>query len=115
MTQEVFLTAVRKAISQDLSVADLFGVTEQLKAAGENGLALQLYDIWIGQNASNPLLHAVRFNYGVALSDDGKLERARDVFLDAIRTNPEFIPPYINIGTLYERLGQLDQSIAQWT
>ncbi|RTL63220.1 MAG: glycosyl transferase [Hyphomicrobiales bacterium] len=115
MTQELFLTAVKKAISQDLSVADLFGVTEQLKAAGENALALQLYDIWIGQNAANPLLHAVRFNYGVALSDDGKLERARDVFLEAIKTNPEFIPPYINIGTLYERLGQLDQSIAHWT
>ena len=115
MTQDLFLTSVKKALAQDLSVADLFGATEQLKAAGEIDLALQLYDIWVGQNGSNPLLHAVRFNYGVALSDAGKLERARDMFLEAIRTNPEFIPPYINIGTLYERLGQLDQSIAQWT
>lgn len=115
MSQEIFLDAARKALAQDLSVIDLFGTAEKLKASGQNGLALQLYELWIGQNAANPLIHAVRFNYGVALSDENKLERARDMFLEAIKTNPEFIPPYINIGTVYEKLGQLDQSIAQWT
>jgi len=115
MSQELFLDAARKALAQDLTVIDLFGVAEKLKAAGQNGLALQLYELWIGQNPTNPLLHAVRFNFGVALSDEGKIERARDIFLEAIKTNPEFIPPYINVGTLYEKLGQLDQSIAQWT
>ncbi len=115
MSQELFLEAAKKALAQDLSVIDLFGTTEKLKESGQNSLALQLYDLWISQNAANPLIHAVRFNYGVALSDEGRLERARDVFLDAIKSNPEFIPPYINIGTVYEKLGQLDQSIAQWT
>lgn len=115
MSQEIFLDAARKALAQDLSVIDLFGTTEKLKATGENGLALQLYELWIGQNAGNPLIHAVRFNFGVALSDENKLERARDMFLESIKTNPEFIPPYINLGTVYEKLGQLDQSIAQWT
>lgn len=115
MSQELFLEAAKKALSQEMSVIDLFGMAEKLKASGGNSLALQLYDLWISQNGSNPLIHAVRFNYGVALSDEGRLERARDVFLEAIKSNPEFIPPYINIGTLYEKLGQLDQSIAQWT
>lgn len=115
MNGDLFVTAVKKALAQDLSVVDLFGAVEQLKAAGEHALPLQLYDIWISQNQANPLLHAVRFNYGVALSDEGKLEQARDVLLAAIKTNPEFIPPYINIGTIYERLGALDQSIAYWT
>lgn len=115
MNSDLFLQAVKRALAQDLSVVELFGTTEKLKAEGEPALALQLYDIWIGQNQANPLLHAVRFNYGVALSDDGKLERARDLFAEAIKSNPEFIPPYINIGTIFEKLGALDQSIAHWT
>ena len=79
MNSDYFLQAVKKALAQDLSVIELFGTVEQMKASGDAALSLQLYDIWISQNQSNPLLHAVRFNYGVALSDEGKLERARDV------------------------------------
>ncbi len=38
MTQELFLTAVKRAISQDLSVADLFGVTEMTARRWRKGL-----------------------------------------------------------------------------
>ncbi len=49
MSQELFLDAARKALAQDLSVIDLFGTAEKLKASGHNSLALQLYELWVGR------------------------------------------------------------------
>jgi predicted O-linked N-acetylglucosamine transferase (SPINDLY family) len=115
MIGDLFADAVRRSVAQDLSVADLLAAADQLSRAGEQALLLQLYSIWIKYNASSPLLHAVYFNYGVALTDAKSLEEAKAAFLEAIRINPGFAPPYINLGSVCERLGALDQAVAHWT
>jgi predicted O-linked N-acetylglucosamine transferase (SPINDLY family) len=115
MIADLFSTAVKRSIAQDYSVSDLLTAAERLYGAGETRLLLELYGIWIRHNGANPLLHAIYFNYGVALTDAKDLNAAKDAFAEAIKINPNFPPPYINLGGVLERLGTLDQAINQWT
>jgi predicted O-linked N-acetylglucosamine transferase (SPINDLY family) len=114
MVAALFGDAVRKVIAGELNLVALLGVTERLKAAGESQLAAELYKIWIGHNASDPLLHAVYFNYGITLTDIGDWAGARTVLEEAIRLNPDFYPPYINLGTVLERFGATEKAVNQW-
>jgi predicted O-linked N-acetylglucosamine transferase (SPINDLY family) len=114
MVGDLLASSIKRAIAQDLSVAELFGAVERLNASGEAVLARELYNVWIRHNGEHPLLHAVCFNYGVALSDANDLEGAKAAFSEAIRINPSFVPPYINLGTVYERLGAPDQAVSHW-
>ena len=74
-----------------------------------------LYAVWIQFNHDDPLLHAVLFNYAVTLSDAGKLQTARECLERALSLQPDFMPAYINLGRVLERLGYVGQAIAQWT
>jgi predicted O-linked N-acetylglucosamine transferase (SPINDLY family) len=105
---------MRRAIAHEMTALELIGAAEALAGQGEPALQQQLYKVWIEHNPDAPLLHAVNFNYGVTLSGAGDLPRARDAFAEAIRINPDFLPPYINLGTLLERNGHVDQAAQQW-
>jgi predicted O-linked N-acetylglucosamine transferase (SPINDLY family) len=109
-----FADCVRRAVAKDLSVVELISAADMMADCGEIALVKQLYKLWIEHNAEHPLLHAVNFNYGVVLSGSGDPAGARDAFLEAIRINPDFLPPYINLGTLLERAGHLDQAVTSW-
>jgi len=115
MTSELFVTAIKRAIAHDMETGELISTVEHLVRAGEMKLGLELYGIWIRHNPQDPLLYAICFNHGVALTDAQDLEGAKAAFNKAIEANPAFPPPYINLGSVHERLGQLDQAIAQWT
>ncbi len=43
---------------------------------------------------------------GVVYEAMGKTDRARDAYLSAIARNPDYLPPYTNLGFLYESLGR---------
>jgi predicted O-linked N-acetylglucosamine transferase (SPINDLY family) len=115
MTTDVLTTAVMQAMARNLSVPDLIKTTEMLKQSGQAGSVETLYGTWIQHNQDNPLLYAVLFNYSVALSDSGKLNQARECLERAISLNPEFMQSYINLGRVYERLGNLSLAVIQWS
>lgn len=89
-------------------------VAERIRGAGEKGLAAELYRVWIVHNQANPLVYAANFNYGIFLTAVDDLKGARDAYLEVIKANPEFFSAYINLGTVYERLGAADQAALQW-
>ena len=96
------------------SVAKLFGTAQNLAAAGQPGLALALYGDFVARYPDEPLLHAVHFNCGVVFSQAGDLDGAVRSFHEAIRLRPDFLPPHINLGSVYERLGVTEPALAHW-
>lgn len=102
-------------MAEELSVPDLIRSVELLRQSGQTQAAAALYSTWIAHNPENPLLYAVLFNYAVALSDAEQLEAARQSLERAVTLNPDFMPAYINLGRVYERLGNVGLALAQWS
>jgi predicted O-linked N-acetylglucosamine transferase (SPINDLY family) len=111
---ELFSQALERATTRKLSAVDLLSVVDQLKAAGESELIPLLYQKWIEYNPDESLLYAIYFNYGVVLSNAKNLAGAKAALTEAIRINPDFLPPYINMGFILERLGATKDAIVQW-
>jgi predicted O-linked N-acetylglucosamine transferase (SPINDLY family) len=104
-----------RAKAQTLTAMDLANAVQAVRAAlGANGVKL-LYDTWLEHNPDDPLIYAVLFNYGVALTDFGDMNGAKTQFDRAIALKPDFLPPYINLGRLYERLGLADVAVRYWS
>jgi predicted O-linked N-acetylglucosamine transferase (SPINDLY family) len=99
---------------QQLSIVDLFSEAQRLEHSHEPQKAADLYKLWIARNASNQLLHAVYFNYGVALSKLGDHAGTINVLRECIRLKPDFYPAYINLGRALEDSGQLGTAVAEW-
>lgn len=115
MAIEIHSTAVIQAMARSLSVSDLIRMVDTLKQSGQAQSADTLYATWIQHNAEHPLLYAVLFNHSVFLSDAGRLEPAKAHLERAIALKPDFMPAYINLGRVYERLGQIGPAILQWS
>lgn len=104
-----------RAVRRALPVADLIRTAEALKAAARPESAQALYATWVRFNTDNPLCYAVLFNYAVLLGEDGNAEAARQTLEQAIAANPDFLPPYINLGRLQEASGQAGEAVATWS
>src|SRR3954451_3381191 len=102
-------------MAQELSVPDLIRAVELLKQGGQLQAASALYATWVEHNPEHPLAYAVLFNYAVALSDADRLEAARACLERAIELNPEFMPAYINLGRIHERMANVGAALAQWS
>lgn len=109
-----FLNILGRARNQQLSLAELFQMTEGLTAAGATAQAGELYKIWIAFNDSNPLLHLAYFNYAVALSKAGDAAGALQALRAALRINPQFGQAHINLGRTLEDCGLTGQAVQQW-
>jgi predicted O-linked N-acetylglucosamine transferase (SPINDLY family) len=96
------------------SVAELFGTANNLASSGQAPQAAALYCDWLARNPADPLGHAVYFNYGVVLSGLEDLAGAAAAFGEAIRRNATFLPPFINLGVVYERLGATEPALSHW-
>jgi predicted O-linked N-acetylglucosamine transferase (SPINDLY family) len=114
MSSELFAETVRRIVSRDFKVEDLFSVVDELTRAGDKALAVELYGMWLRHNAEDPLACAVQFNLGTILLDSKNWDAAKAAFEEAIKANPAFIPPYINLGNVSERLGRLEEAIGHW-
>src|SRR5450755_1623206 len=106
---------MNRPMAQELTVPDLIRAVEVLKQNGQAQAVSTLYSAWIEHNPSHPLLYAVLFNYAVALSDAEQLEAARQCLEQAIQLNADFIPAYINLGRVHERLGSVNAALAEWS
>lgn len=112
---DALAAAMIPSMAQSLDVPDLIRAVEVLKENGQNQAVLPLYAAWIAAHPTHPLLYAVLFNYAVTLSDSGQLEASRQALEQAIAQNPEFMPAYINIGRVYERLGNVGLALTHWS
>ena len=115
MATDVLTPALIQSMARNFSVADLIRTAETLKRSGQASSIDNLYATWIQHNQDNPLLYAVLFNYSVVLSESGKLNEAREYLERAIVINSDFMPAYINLGRIYERLGNGSLAVVQWS
>lgn len=104
----------RFGILQRWTITELFDHTERLQVGGDAASASAAYKGWIARNADHQLLHAVYFNYGVALAKSGDRMGAINATRECIRIKPDFQPPYINLGRLLEDAGESRAAVAQW-
>jgi tetratricopeptide (TPR) repeat protein len=77
----------------------------------KNDLALAQYDVVFRQQ---PALHSIRFDYGNLLADMGQDEAAVENYKIYIANYPDDARAYQNIGIVYKRLNQLDNTIANY-
>lgn len=97
-----------------MSIAELVESAQALMAAGRADDAAALYAYWAAQQPDDPALHAVHFNRGVLLAAAGDLPGAAEAFSAAIRREPGFLPPYINLGAVLERMGAAAAAFTHW-
>ena len=114
MIADLLASALQRSHERTLTVMDLLNVAGQLQAANEMAAVATLYSTWIEHNGDNPILYAVYFNHAVVLSNMNNLEGAKHALTEAIRINPDFYPPYINLGHVMERMGVNGDAVTQW-
>ncbi len=115
MATDILSPALIASMVGHLSVSDLIRTTETFKQSGQLASIEAAYAAWVAANPNDPLLYAVLFNYSIALTDTGKLETAKECLERAIALNADFMPAYINLGRILERLGKIGLAIIQWS
>ena len=115
MGNDSYSDAMSRAEERNLSVSELIQTVEALKSTGAAAQVMALYKTWVEHNLDNPLLYAVLFNYGVTLTETGDLAAARECLERAISLNADFMPAYINLGRVLERLGANGPAVLQWS
>lgn len=78
---------------------------------GKNDASLAQYDVVFRQQ---PALHSIRFDYGNLLADMDKNEAAIENYKIYIKNYPDDARAYQNIGVVYKRLGNIDDTIANY-
>jgi len=92
----------------------VIGTTEALAVAGDRQLAASIYREWLDHNPNDPLCYVVNFNLSVMLSALADRQGARIALLEAIRLKPDFLPAYINLGTVLEGQGDRIGAVMTW-
>ncbi|UGQ46607.1 O-linked N-acetylglucosamine transferase family protein [Massilia endophytica] len=106
-------SAMAQATAGQLSIIDLFSTAQELTAAGQSGMAVELYRTWLG-NSNSPIAYAAWFNLGVLLSDRGDSAAAETCYRTAVAHNPRFSEGWLNLGTLLERLQRPNEALDAW-
>jgi len=96
------------------SIADLIREAEALAAGGNAAEAAELYKRWIALNPEDPHLAAALFNMAVVAQKSGDGFAAINALRHAICLDPDFHPPYINLGRQLEDMGQAGAAVGQW-
>lgn len=96
------------------TISDLFREAESLEANRDAAGAAALYQRWIALNPEDPHLAAALFNMAVAAQRGGDAFGAINALRQALRLDPDFHPPYINLGRLLEDAGQAGLAVSQW-
>lgn len=109
--QDAFVDLIERSVQRNLAVGELLQAAEALRPSGS---VHALYSTWITHNADHPLSYAVMFNYAVVLTEMGALDAARIYLERAVALNPDFMPAYINLGRVYESIGNQHQAVEQW-
>jgi predicted O-linked N-acetylglucosamine transferase (SPINDLY family) len=111
--EDNFADDVLLAWQGKLDFSQLIERTAMLESRQLGPLAAVLYQTWVKRNAS-VYLHAAYFNLGATLTNVGDLPGAEAAYREAISLSPTFLQPRVNLGSLMERLGQVDRALEEW-
>jgi len=112
--EQDFTSALLRAWKGDLDFTQLIGFATQLEAANLGALAAVLYQTWLHRNSQSPYTYAIYFNLGVTLSNENDFVEAEIAYSQSIKLAPSFLQARLNLGMLFERMGQLDKAISEW-
>ncbi|MBF0189737.1 MAG: hypothetical protein HQL99_01140 [Magnetococcales bacterium] len=99
---------------QEMSLVDLIGQADPLLGAGRVEEVIALYRGWLSAHAEDPQAHYALYNLGVVLLNVRDPLGAREVFERSIALQPDFYPPYINLGNALEQMGDATAAAACW-
>jgi predicted O-linked N-acetylglucosamine transferase (SPINDLY family) len=114
MSETILLSALQEITEGRSGLTEVITAATTLVAGGQPRLAEQLYKVWIGFNRNHPQAFVAYFNCASLQSDAGDLAGAKMGLEQALASNPDFYPAYINLGSALERLGEADQALLQW-
>jgi predicted O-linked N-acetylglucosamine transferase (SPINDLY family) len=114
MSGQSLADGLTPAIEKKMDAVSLISMCEQLDASGETALSIALYKEWLKNNPDNTLYYAVYFNLGLLFGKTNDLSASREAFAATIRAKPDFIPAYIQLGGILERLGAAGDAVGQW-
>lgn len=102
------------AQSGQLGIDQLFQSCENLQASGNVQGAIALYQTWI-EHTESPHKALAMFNLGSLMQSQGDLQGTIAVYQQCIALQPHLSQAHINLGLLYEKLGQLEVALQQWS
>lgn len=111
--EENFVDIVMRAWRGDLEFAQLIDCAAQMDAKKLNPLSAVLYQTWLNRTQS-PYAYAAYFNLGVTLSNLDDFPNAEAAYRRSMELHPTFPQPRLNLGSLFERMGQIDKALAEW-
>ncbi len=109
-----YYTDEQLAIFSSMPLFQLLGTIDNITSAPDINSRLDIYESWISNNQDDPNIYMAYFNYGSGLSSVNRLDDARRNLEAAVRSKADFLPTYINIGFVYERLGMSEVAIESW-
>ena len=111
--EQDFVSTLLLAWQGELSFPQLIDCASQLENNKLGPLTAVLYRTWLNRNQS-PYAHAVYFNLGVTLGNEGDPTGSEEAYRAAINLSPTFLQPRLNLGAILERSGQIDKAIIEW-
>lgn len=102
------------AASGQMGIDQLFQHCESLQTSGEPAAAIALYQTWIEHSAS-PHKALAMFNLGSLLQSTADFPAAIAIYQRCISEQPHLAQAHINLGLLYEKLGQHEVALQQWS
>lgn len=112
-TAENYADWVLQAWQGSLEFSALIDAASRLDAAGKRPLAAVLYRTWLSRNSSQ-FNHVIQFNLGATLSLEKDIAGSEAAYREAIRLAPGFVQPRVNLGTLLEGQGKIEEALAEW-
>ncbi|MDR7308530.1 tetratricopeptide repeat protein [Rhodoferax saidenbachensis] len=111
--EENFVDIVMRAWNGQLEFAQLIDCAAQMDAKKLSPLSAVLYQTWLSRTPS-PYAYAAYFNLGVTLSNLDDFPNAEAAYRKSMELHPTFAQPRLNLGSLFERMGQIDKALAEW-
>src|SRR5665213_3191555 len=102
MSDDIFQTARLKAKARELPIGELIAAAAAIAAAGQVGQARELYDIWIKANGDDSKIQVALFNNSALAVEQSDDVSAESDLRDALARDPNFLPAYINLGSVLE-------------
>lgn len=96
------------------TIAALFRDADILEATEGAAAAAELYKRWVALNPDDPHIAPALFNMAVVAQRGGDPYAAINALRAALKIDPDFHPPYINLGRALEDLGQTGDAVTQW-
>ena len=104
---------MQQAWQGSLEFSALIDAASRLDAAGKRPLAAVLYRTWLSRNTSQ-FNHVIQFNLGATLSLEKDPTGSEAAYREAIRLAPGFVQPRVNLGTLLEGQGKIEEALTEW-